>query len=113
MPSFPVVVKIGHAHSGIGKVGKYSTLAALFWQIGAHTVPPLRPGEGGEPHEVPGHSQRGGADPDVHDHGTARRLQIRHQNPEDRRRLQSLHVGATIISVKVSESSETEEQMCV
>lgn len=30
MPSFPVVVKIGHAHSGIGKVGKYSTLAALF-----------------------------------------------------------------------------------
>lgn len=33
MPSFPVVVKIGHAHSGIGKVGKCPSLAVLFWQI--------------------------------------------------------------------------------
>lgn len=37
MPSFPVVVKIGHAHSGIGKVWEYSSLALLFWHTGAHT----------------------------------------------------------------------------
>lgn len=57
---------------------------------------PLSEGEGGQSHQVPGHSERGGSHTDLQHVRTLHRLQVRHQDPEDRQRLQSLHVGPAV-----------------
>lgn len=49
-------------------------------------------GENGQSHKVPGHRERGGSHADLQHVRAFHRLQVRHQDPENRKRLQSLHV---------------------
>lgn len=104
-PRFPVVVKMGHAHSGMGKVVLQclhnSMWTQYFWDLyicWCIYILIATPGKSGQSIRFSRYCQCCGTDQDLRYIGALHWCKVWCSYPEDWRQLQSLHVSEVLLS---------------